>query len=82
MGLEDPIGKIVSLENTDFEIVGVTEDFHFASLHEEIKPLFFVLRPDWTRTVMAKIQAKKSLWTIFRIFMKGIVRAWISTTNF
>ncbi|MEM9143125.1 MAG: ABC transporter permease [Bacteroidota bacterium] len=57
MGLEDPIGKKVSLQNTDFEIVGVSEDFHFASLHEEIKPLFFVLRPEWTRTVMAKITA-------------------------
>jgi hypothetical protein len=57
MGLEDPIGKRVSLENTNFEIVGVTEDFHFASLHEEIKPLFFVLRPEWTGTVMAKIKA-------------------------
>ncbi|WP_422082905.1 ABC transporter permease [Ulvibacterium sp.] len=56
MGLENPIGKRVSLENTNFEIVGVTEDFHFASLHEEIKPLFFVLRPEWTRTVMAKIK--------------------------
>ncbi len=59
MGLKDPIGKKVSLENTDFEIVGVTEDFHFASLHEEIKPLFFILRPEWTSTVMAKIQAGK-----------------------
>ena len=59
MGLKDPIGKKVSLENTDFEIVGVTEDFHFASLHEEIKPMFFVLRPEWTHTVMAKIQAGK-----------------------
>lgn len=57
MGLEDPIGKGVSLENTNFEIVGVTEDFHFASLHEEIKPLFFVLRPEWTHTVMVKIKA-------------------------
>jgi ABC-type antimicrobial peptide transport system permease subunit len=57
MGLENPIGKEVSLENTNFEIVGVTEDFHFASLHEDIKPLFFVLRPEWTRTVMAKIKA-------------------------
>ncbi|BFP42799.1 ABC transporter permease [Flavobacteriaceae bacterium GF1] len=59
MGLKNPIGKKVSLENTDFEIVGVTEDFHFASLHEEIKPLFFVLRPEWTRTVMVRIQAGK-----------------------
>ncbi len=57
MGLKNPIGTKVSLENTDFEIVGVTEDFHFASLHEEIKPLFFILRPEWTKSVMVKIQA-------------------------
>ena len=57
MGLQNPIGTKVSWENTDFEIVGVTEDFHFASLHEEIKPLFFILRPEWTHTVMVKIQA-------------------------
>ncbi len=59
MKMDSPIGKKVTLENIDFEIVGVTEDFHLASLHEEIKPMFFVLRPEWTRTVMAKIQAGK-----------------------
>ena len=71
MGLKNPIGKKVSLENTDFEIVGVTEDFHFASLHEEIKPLFFVLRPEWTRTVMVRIEAGRekialdNLWDFY-----------------
>ena len=59
MGLKDPIGKTVSLENTVFEIVGVAKDFHFSTVHEKIKPMFFVLRPEWTRTVMAKIQAGK-----------------------
>jgi ABC-type antimicrobial peptide transport system permease subunit len=59
MGIKNPIGTKVSLENTDFEIVGVTEDFHFASLHEEIKPLFFILRPNWTKSVMVKIQASQ-----------------------
>ncbi|MBK6282174.1 MAG: hypothetical protein IPF54_05460 [Draconibacterium sp.] len=68
MGLKNPVGTKVSLENTDFEIVGVTEDFHFASLHEEIKPLFFILRPEWTKSVMVKIQAgqEKSRLPIFR----------------
>ncbi|WP_340066604.1 ABC transporter permease [Ascidiimonas aurantiaca] len=59
MGLKDPIGKTVSIENAVFEIVGITKDFHFATIHEEIKPMFFVLRPEWTRTIMVKIQAGK-----------------------
>lgn len=55
MGLESPIGKEISIQGTQLQIVGVTDNFHFASLHEEIKPLFFVLQPTWTHMVMAKI---------------------------
>jgi len=55
MGLKEPIGKEISIQGTKLEIIGVTEDFHFASLYEGIKPLFFVLRPSWTHIVMAKI---------------------------
>jgi ABC-type antimicrobial peptide transport system permease subunit len=59
MGLEDPIGQKVFIGDTGLEIIGVTENFHFASLHEEIKPLFFVLRPSWTHKVMVKVNAGK-----------------------
>jgi putative ABC transport system permease protein len=59
MGLNDPIGKEISIQGTKFEIIGVTEDFHFASLYQEIKPLFFVLQPSWTNIVMAKITKGK-----------------------
>ncbi len=55
MQLKDPIGKTITIDNTSLEIVGVTDDFHFTSLHEEIKPLFFVLQPSWTNLVMAKL---------------------------
>lgn len=57
MGLQNPIGKVISIQGTKLEIVGVTEDFHFASLHEPIKPLFFVLQPSWTHMVMAKLKS-------------------------
>jgi ABC-type antimicrobial peptide transport system permease subunit len=59
MGLKEPIGKVISIQGTKLEIVGVTKDFHFASLYEEIKPLFFVLRPEWTHTIMVKISDGK-----------------------
>ena len=59
MGMEEPIGKEISIQGTKLEIIGVTEDFHFASLYEEIKPLFFVLQPSWTHIVMVKITKGK-----------------------
>lgn len=39
MGLEDPIGKTFNNK----EIIGVVKNFHFQSLHEEVKPSFFIL---------------------------------------
>jgi ABC-type antimicrobial peptide transport system permease subunit len=42
MGIKDPIGKTVHLWGEDRPIIGVAENFHFQSLHEVIKPCFFV----------------------------------------
>jgi len=57
MGLKEPIGKNIELWGQDMEIVGVTEDFHFESLHEPVKPLFFKLEPRQTHAIMVKIGA-------------------------
>ncbi|RDC65609.1 ABC transporter permease [Adhaeribacter pallidiroseus] len=57
MGLKDPVGKHINLWGTDREIVGVAKNFHFESLHENVKPLFFVLDPPRTNTIMVKIGA-------------------------
>jgi len=59
MGLKDPVGKMVKLWGQDMQIVGVAKDFHFESLHENVKPLFFRLKPGGTYLVMAKIQPGK-----------------------
>lgn len=59
MGMKDPIGQEISIQGTKLEIIGVCENFNFASLYEEIKPLFFVLQPSWTHLVMAKITKGK-----------------------
>ena len=59
MGLTDPIGKVVELWGDDVEIIGVARNFHFESLHEQIKPLFFRLNPDRTWYITAKIAAGK-----------------------
>ncbi|MGA2624190.1 MAG: ABC transporter permease [Bacteroidota bacterium] len=38
MGWKDPLGKFIQRDGRH-EVIGVVKDFHFASLHEEIKPL-------------------------------------------
>ncbi len=59
MNMKDPIGKTVNVLGNDRQIIGVTKNFHFQSLYEEVKPLFFILRPEQTWIVMAKIAAGK-----------------------
>ena len=57
MGLEDPIGTQINLWGRyDLEIVGVVKDFHFQSLHEPVKPLFFKLDPPMTWHAMASLE--------------------------
>ncbi|SMD32617.1 ABC-type antimicrobial peptide transport system, permease component [Reichenbachiella faecimaris] len=58
MNLENPIGQTITLwEENKMEIIGVVKDFHFQSLHNEVKPLFFILAPENTWHIMARIQA-------------------------
>ncbi len=63
-GLTDPIGKIVQWNGNNREIIGIAKDFHFASLREEIKPLYFRLAPSATNKVVLKIKAGKEQETI------------------
>ena len=67
MGLQDPVGKVVELFGQNREIIGVVKDFHFESLHNDIKPLFFILNPNAARIITAKIQAGRERETIERL---------------
>jgi putative ABC transport system permease protein len=59
MGLKDPIGTTVRLWGKDMQIIGIAKDFHFESLHENVKPLFFRLAPNDTYIIMVKLEAGK-----------------------
>lgn len=67
MGLTDPVGKIIKGNGADMEITGVAQNFHFQSLHEEIKPFFFRLEPEAATTVMVKMKAAQEKETINRL---------------
>ena len=59
MGLEDPIGTRIRFRGQDKEIVGVVKDFHFNSLHEEIKPMMINFWPSRLSSFMVKIEVGK-----------------------
>lgn len=67
MGISDPIGKTVKVWGDDMEIIGVTEDFHFESLHQTVKPMFFFLNPERTNIIMVRLKSDRLDQTIEEI---------------
>ncbi len=67
MGLADPIGEMVNIWGMRMEIIGVVKDYHYQSFHEEINPLFMMLRPHRTPIIMAKIAAGQERETLSRL---------------
>lgn len=68
MGLKNPIGEHIRLwDEYDLEIVGVVKDFHFQSMHEPVKPLFFRFMPSNTWNVLVRLQPGKEKETLAKI---------------
>lgn len=44
MGLENPIGVKIKSDNMERTVIGVVNDFHFTSLHQEVEPLIILMR--------------------------------------
>ncbi|WP_245804127.1 ABC transporter permease [Chryseolinea serpens] len=55
MELKDPIGKTIRVWGEEKQIIGVTRNFHFESLFEEMKPCLIQLEPRVPR-IMVKIK--------------------------
>lgn len=66
MGLKDPIGKTVSFWGTDYQVIGVTPDFHYESLYEKVKPALIRYHRSG-QNVFVKIDAKNQQQTISRL---------------
>lgn len=68
MGVADAVGKKFTLNENEYEIIGVTDDFHFQSLHEPIKPTFFLLNSNnWYLKLAIKIQPESIRETLLEI---------------
>jgi putative ABC transport system permease protein len=70
MGLKNPVGANIKWYGQKFQVIGVVKNFHFESLHEPIRPLFFTLADQawngWYRTIV-RIASGREKETIDRI---------------
>jgi putative ABC transport system permease protein len=77
MGLQHPIGQQITMWDQPVKIVGMVSDFHFQSLHEKVKPLLILLRPQWTSRFVIKLAADRekaaiaALEQLYRQFNPG-----------
>jgi putative ABC transport system permease protein len=67
MGLKNPIGKTVKMWGQDRRVVGVVKDFHYESLHENVRPFALRLEPLLTYRFMARIKSGNENDVIARI---------------
>jgi ABC-type antimicrobial peptide transport system permease subunit len=56
MGMDNPIGKKISVWGRERQIVGIVKNFNYESLHTSINPLFFILKPSNCKKIMVKIE--------------------------
>jgi ABC-type antimicrobial peptide transport system permease subunit len=70
MGLKNPVGANIKWYGQKFQVIGVVKNFHFESLHEPIRPLFFTLADQawngWYRTIV-RIAAGREKETLDRL---------------
>jgi putative ABC transport system permease protein len=55
LNLGNPVDReVVSYRGRQGRIIGIVEDFHFASLHSPIEPLAIELAPDWSNYLLVR----------------------------
>lgn len=66
MGIKDPIGKTITLWGDKKTIIGVTDNFHFESLYEDVKPCVMQFEPR-SNNIMVKIHAGQEQQVIAKL---------------
>jgi len=70
MGMEDPLGKILSVWSFKGPIVGVVEDYHACSMRSEIRPMFYMLDPVFWHEIVIRLNPGKDS------HIEGIQKVW------
>jgi putative ABC transport system permease protein len=61
MGMEDPLGKIFSIWGFKGPIIGVAKDYHFRSMHSEMRPIFYFVNPVFWNEIVVRSNAGPEL---------------------
>jgi hypothetical protein len=64
MGMKNPIGKTFTVWGHTYHIIGITENFHYESLYEKVKPCFIQLIPNDAYNIFVKINHNKQKETL------------------
>lgn len=64
MGLAQPVGKTIVLDDQPGQIVGVAKDFHHQSLHHQIDPLVMRLAPNVCESIFVRVDSRSGGDTI------------------
>ncbi|MEM9675888.1 MAG: FtsX-like permease family protein, partial [Bacteroidota bacterium] len=60
MELTDPVGEDLAVWEESGKIIGIVEDFHATSLHQQIEPLVIRLTPDDTYLIFVRTETGKT----------------------
>ncbi|MFD2587486.1 ABC transporter permease [Croceitalea marina] len=61
MGFDDPLGKIIKDNNTDWRVIGVVEDFVFNSPFQKIEPMIIQGAQWWLNTIHIKLNSDQNV---------------------
>ena len=78
IGIKDPVGELININESKGRIVGIVKDFHLESLHSEVSPVLFGSRPFGFNYIVIKIKpenVKESIAFIERQYKKIDSRA-------
>lgn len=64
MNLEKPIGKLITYGSWKGRVIGVVNDFHFSSFHEEIEPIFIYAELRSIKYMLARLSGNNITNTI------------------
>ena len=64
MGMESAIGKRLSIQDNNFNIIGVVKNYHFRSLRQKIDPLILIYNPGNSRALFARLRSDNIPQTI------------------
>ena len=63
----DPLGKTIVTTLKNYEVIGVVDDFNFASLRDNVTPLAMIIDDDWQASLIVRAHGKDLAGTINQI---------------